>query len=82
MDKVLNTDKLHLLEQLCDLEPSKDTTSRIMIIFKYRMRDRLNQIMALNANDLDDDDDESKENDEQSNGYISDVKTMHRRILV
>ncbi|MFS8004041.1 hypothetical protein Hanom_Chr13g01220971 [Helianthus anomalus] len=72
MDEVLNTYRLHLLEQLCDLAPLNDATSMIVIIFKYRMRDRLNQkIMALYANDLDDD--ESEESDKQSDGYISDV---------
>ncbi|MFS7999379.1 hypothetical protein Hanom_Chr12g01165391 [Helianthus anomalus] len=73
MDEVLNTDKLHLLEQLCDLAPSNDATSRIVMIFKYRIRETLNQIMALYTNDLDDDDDESEESDEQSDGYIFDV---------
>ncbi|MFS7939780.1 hypothetical protein Hanom_Chr05g00455981 [Helianthus anomalus] len=38
MDEVLNTDRLHL-EQLCDLAPSNDATSRVVMIFKYRMRE-------------------------------------------
>ncbi|MFS8003291.1 hypothetical protein Hanom_Chr13g01212291 [Helianthus anomalus] len=40
MDEVLNIDRLHLLEQLCDLAPSHVATSRIVIILKYRMQDR------------------------------------------
>ncbi|MFS7900354.1 hypothetical protein Hanom_Chr00s108461g01806681 [Helianthus anomalus] len=70
IDKVLNTDKLYLLEQLCDFAHSNDATSRIVVIFKERMLDMLNEIMELYANDLDDDDDESKESDEQRDGYI------------
>ncbi|MFS7955466.1 hypothetical protein Hanom_Chr07g00642991 [Helianthus anomalus] len=71
MDEVLKTDRLHLLVQLCDLAPSHIVTRRIVIIFKSRMRGRLNQLIALYANDLDDD--ESEESDEQSDGYISDI---------
>ncbi|MFS7942989.1 hypothetical protein Hanom_Chr06g00494981 [Helianthus anomalus] len=71
MDEVLNTHRLRLLEQLCDLAPSHVVTPRIMIMFKSRMRVRANQLMALYAIDLDDD--EFEESDVQSDGYISDV---------
>ncbi|MFS8002113.1 hypothetical protein Hanom_Chr13g01198291 [Helianthus anomalus] len=71
MDEVLNTDRLHLLEQLYDLAHSHAATSKIVIIFKYMIRDRRNQLMALYANDLDDD--KSEEIDEQIDWYIYDV---------
>ncbi|MFS8017258.1 hypothetical protein Hanom_Chr15g01378281 [Helianthus anomalus] len=73
IDNVLNTDKLHLLERLCDLAPSNDARSSVVITFKYRMQQRRDENMALYANEQDDDDDESEESDEQSDGYISDV---------
>ncbi|KAJ0508897.1 hypothetical protein HanIR_Chr11g0522521 [Helianthus annuus] len=64
MDEMLNTDILHLLEQLCDLAPSNDAISRVVMIFKYIMQQRRDDIMALYANAQDDDDDESEESDE------------------
>ncbi|MFS7939611.1 hypothetical protein Hanom_Chr05g00453841 [Helianthus anomalus] len=72
MEEVLKTERLHILEQLCDLAPSNDARSRVVMIFKYRLQKRRDDIMALYAN-AQHDDDESKENHEQSDGYISDV---------
>ena len=72
MDEVLNTDRLHFLEQLCDLAPSNDAKSRVAMIFKNRLQQRRDELMTLYAN-LKFDDDESEESDEQSDGYISDV---------
>ncbi|MFS7953673.1 hypothetical protein Hanom_Chr07g00621391 [Helianthus anomalus] len=72
MDEMLNTDRLQLLEQLCNLAPSNDSRSSVLIIFKYRMQQRRDEIMAIYDN-AQDDDDESEESDEQSDGYISDV---------
>ncbi|KAJ0493034.1 hypothetical protein HanIR_Chr12g0581511 [Helianthus annuus] len=40
MDDMLKTERLHLLEQLCDLAPSNDTRSRVVMIFKYRLQQR------------------------------------------
>ncbi|MFS8003536.1 hypothetical protein Hanom_Chr13g01215121 [Helianthus anomalus] len=71
MDEMLNTDRVQLLEQLCDLAHSNDASSNVVMIYKYRMQQRRNEIMTLYANTQDD---ESDENDEQIDGYISDVE--------
>ncbi|MFS7911148.1 hypothetical protein Hanom_Chr02g00114611 [Helianthus anomalus] len=71
MDKMLKTERLHLLEQLCNLAPSNDVRSRVVMIFNKRLQQRRYEIMALYANAKHDD--ESEERDEQSDGYISDV---------
>ncbi|MFS7961497.1 hypothetical protein Hanom_Chr08g00715751 [Helianthus anomalus] len=72
MEEMLKTDRLHLLEQLGDLSPSNDARYRLVMIFKYRLQQRRDGIMALYANARHDDD-ESEESDEQSDKYISDV---------
>ncbi|KAJ0466516.1 hypothetical protein HanIR_Chr14g0672981 [Helianthus annuus] len=62
MDQVLNTENVHFLDKLCDLTPSNIITNKIVIMFKSRMRGRLNQLKALNDNVVDDD--EFRESDE------------------
>ncbi|KAJ0742584.1 hypothetical protein HanPI659440_Chr10g0365831 [Helianthus annuus] len=69
MKEMLKTERLHLLEQLYDLAPSNDARSRVVIIFKYRLQQRRDEMMALYAN-AKYDDDEAEENEEQSDGYL------------
>ncbi|MFS8033357.1 hypothetical protein Hanom_Chr17g01568601 [Helianthus anomalus] len=71
IDEVLNTENDRLHQQLLTIRLSPIITTRIVIMFKSRMYFRLNQLMVLNANVIDDD--EYEESDEQSDGYISDV---------
>ncbi|MFS8021760.1 hypothetical protein Hanom_Chr16g01431201 [Helianthus anomalus] len=71
MDEVLNTENVHLFQQLLPLTPSPVITTRIVIMFNSRISFRLNQLMTLNANVVNDD--ESEESDEQNDGYIFDV---------
>ncbi|KAJ0597877.1 hypothetical protein HanHA89_Chr04g0159651 [Helianthus annuus] len=40
MDEMLKTEILHFLEQFCDLAPSNDARSRVVMIFKYRLQQR------------------------------------------
>ncbi|MFS7947417.1 hypothetical protein Hanom_Chr06g00548041 [Helianthus anomalus] len=49
MDEMLKTERLHLVERLCDLALSNDARSRVVMIFKYRLQKR-HEIMALYAN--------------------------------
>ncbi|MFS7963260.1 hypothetical protein Hanom_Chr08g00735981 [Helianthus anomalus] len=67
MEEMLKTERLHLLEQLCDLTHSNDARSSVVMIFKYRLQKRRDDIMALYANAQHDDE------SEESDGYISDV---------
>ncbi|MFS7916312.1 hypothetical protein Hanom_Chr02g00175661 [Helianthus anomalus] len=72
MDELLKTERLYLLEKLCDLQPSNDARSKVVMIFKYRLQQIRDKMMALYANTQYDD--ESEESDhEQSDGYIFDV---------
>ncbi|MFS7971506.1 hypothetical protein Hanom_Chr09g00833671 [Helianthus anomalus] len=71
MEEMLKTERLHLLEQLRDLAHSNDARSRVVMIFKYMLQKRRDDIMALYANAQHDD--ESEKSDEQSDWYISDV---------
>ncbi|KAF5810574.1 hypothetical protein HanXRQr2_Chr04g0171161 [Helianthus annuus] len=59
MEEMLNTERLYLLEQLCDLALSNDARSMVAMIFKYRLRQRRDEMMALYAN-LKYDNDESE----------------------
>ncbi|XP_022032371.1 uncharacterized protein LOC110933458 [Helianthus annuus] len=72
MEEMLKTERLHLLEQICDLAPSNGAKSRVAMIFKYRLRQRRDEMMAFYAN-LKLDDGEYEESEEQGDGYNSDV---------
>ncbi|MFS7963449.1 hypothetical protein Hanom_Chr08g00738211 [Helianthus anomalus] len=54
MDEVLNTENIRFLQQLLNLTPPPIITTRIVIMFKSRMSFRLNQLMKLNANVVND----------------------------
>ena len=71
MEEMLKTGLLSIIEQLCDLTPSNDPKSKDAVIFKNRLQQRRDELMALYAKLKFDD--ESEESDEQSDGYISDV---------
>ena len=72
MKEMLKTGLLSVIEQLCDLTPSNDPKSKNAVIFKNRLQQRRDELMALYAK-MKFDDEESEESDEQSDGYISDV---------
>ncbi|MFS7960482.1 hypothetical protein Hanom_Chr08g00703641 [Helianthus anomalus] len=72
MEEMLKTGLLSIIEQLCDLTHSNNPKSKDVVIFKNRLQQRRDELMALYAK-MKFDDEESEESDEQSDGYISDV---------